>query len=79
MHCIVWEFGERIRVQISEPIPVDHVLTHFSVQILINDAKDKRSQRLDSEPKSFIEVFLDKIQAHSSEAGTIFTRESRPR
>lgn len=40
---------------------------------MIEDAKTKRSERLDSEPQSFIEVFLDKIDQHAGDSNTIYT------
>lgn len=43
------------------------------LQSLINDAKEKRGQRLDSEATSFIEAFLDKIEENRGDLDTIFT------
>lgn len=57
---------------ISESFTVTH---DEILQSLIDDAKKKRSQRLDSEPISFIEVFLDKIEECREESDTLFTRE----
>lgn len=45
------------------------------LQFLIDDAREKRSQRLDAEPTSFIEVFLDKIKEYQGNDDTIFTRK----
>ncbi|KAG4075367.1 hypothetical protein HA402_003158 [Bradysia odoriphaga] len=52
-----------------------HKEIHDFTKVLINDAKEKRSQRLQSEPISFIEVFMDKIEDHRGDAETTFTNE----
>ncbi|KAJ6644313.1 Farnesoate epoxidase [Pseudolycoriella hygida] len=52
-----------------------HREIHDFTKILINDARERRSQRLDSDPISFIEEFLDKIEEHEQDTKTIFTQE----
>lgn len=42
----------------------------------MNDAREKRSQRPDSEPISFIEVFLDKIDENAGDPDSVYTRKS---
>ncbi|XP_037042570.1 cytochrome P450 2J6-like [Bradysia coprophila] len=52
-----------------------HEEIHGFTKFLVNDAKERRSQRLDSEPTSFIEIFLDKIDEHHGNPDTIYTEE----
>jgi len=52
-----------------------HNEIHGFTKFLINNAKEKRSERLDTEPTSFIEVFLDKIDECHGNPDTIYTQE----
>ncbi|XP_037042572.1 cytochrome P450 2J6-like [Bradysia coprophila] len=52
-----------------------HEEIHGFTRFLVSDAKERRSQRLDSEPTSFIEIFLDKIDEHHGNPDTIYTEE----
>lgn len=45
------------------------------LQSLINDAQKKRSKRVDPDPISFLEVFLDKIEENRNDPNTLFTRK----
>jgi len=62
------------QVRHAEHLKIHEEIHDFS-KFLIDDAKEKRSQRLDVEPISFIEVFLDKIEKCEGDADTIFTHE----
>lgn len=50
-----------------------NVFKHF--QFLINDARERRCERLDAEPTSFIEVFLDKIDDNQDDPDSLYTRK----
>ncbi|KAJ6646619.1 Cytochrome P450 2J4 [Pseudolycoriella hygida] len=52
-----------------------HDEVHGFTEFLINDAIEKRGERLDTEPTSFIELFLDKIDECHGDPGTIFTHQ----
>ncbi|KAG4071346.1 hypothetical protein HA402_004050 [Bradysia odoriphaga] len=62
------------QMRYEEHLNIHHEIHEFT-ESLIDDAKEKRSQRLDTEPISFIEAFLDKIEENRGDADTIFTDE----
>lgn len=73
IHSEIHEFTKVTKLKCVELV-IKFSLQILTLQALINDAKEKRSQRLDTEPISFIEVFLDKIENHREDTGSIFTR-----
>lgn len=52
-----------------------HNEIHEFTESLVNDARERRSQRPDSEPISFIEVFLDKIDENAGDPDSVYTHE----
>ncbi|XP_037052143.1 farnesoate epoxidase-like [Bradysia coprophila] len=52
-----------------------HEEIHGFSKFLINDAVEKRSERLETDPTSVIETFLDKIEEQCGKPDTAFTQE----
>lgn len=61
-------------VNYSEHLKIHEEIHGFS-KFLINDAIEKRREKLDTDPTSVIEVFLDKIEENHGNPDTAFTQE----